>query len=199
MLEVCAAIGVEQLARLPELTAQRERNARYYDEHLVRVRTPVIGMARMRLFAKAAYQGTERLDAELITPIASLMRQFVRDLSEAAAKRGELRPDLDEAARLVHAFTVMFGDARVLPHLDHHLQLGQSLSRGPEALAKAISGRARGRPESPEPRSGPRATSLARRPHDGDPRTRGIMVCELALRENTLEDVFISLTGRRLA
>jgi len=97
-------------------------------------------MAMMRLFAKAAYQGDERLDTELVTPIALAMRQFVRHLLDAARKRGELRPelDLDEAARLVHAFTVVLGDARLLPHLDHYLQLAQTEQRGPSALMATI-------------------------------------------------------------
>lgn len=97
-------------------------------------------MTMMRLFAKAAYQGDERLDAELVTPIAASMRQLIRNLLEAARRRGELRPelDLDEAARHVHALTVVLCDTRFLPHLDHYLQLGQSEQRGPTALNASI-------------------------------------------------------------
>lgn len=41
MTELCAAIGIHQLARLPEWTAQRIRNARHYEARLRRVAPPV--------------------------------------------------------------------------------------------------------------------------------------------------------------
>jgi perosamine synthetase len=40
MTEVCGAIGLVQLGRLPELTAARARNAAHYDERLAGVRIP---------------------------------------------------------------------------------------------------------------------------------------------------------------
>ncbi|MEN9580032.1 MAG: hypothetical protein RJA70_3041 [Pseudomonadota bacterium] len=40
MSEVCAAIGVEQLKKLPKWLSQRRQNARYYDERLAAVGRP---------------------------------------------------------------------------------------------------------------------------------------------------------------
>ncbi|MGC4118618.1 MAG: TetR/AcrR family transcriptional regulator C-terminal ligand-binding domain-containing protein [Myxococcales bacterium] len=108
----------------------------------------------MRLFARAAYHGDPSLTEKLVRPVAKAMRDLVRAMLEAAARRGETDPalDLDAVAGVVHSLTAVMGDAQMLPHLGAYLQLtdetidaGRSLR---EALALLLRGLER-KPEAP--------------------------------------------------
>lgn len=82
----------------------------------------------MRLFAKAAYGSDPALSERLVRPVAILMRQMVHSILEGAQARGELREDvdLDAAATIVHALTVVVSDTRLLPHLDAYFLVGRT-------------------------------------------------------------------------
>ncbi|MGD8397439.1 MAG: TetR/AcrR family transcriptional regulator [Anaerolineae bacterium] len=79
----------------------------------------------LRLFARAAYHGDPELADSLVRPVATVLREMVRDMLAAAAGRGELRPgvDLEAAARLVHALTIAAGDSQLLPYLNIYFQV----------------------------------------------------------------------------
>jgi AcrR family transcriptional regulator len=81
--------------------------------------------ALMRLFARAAYHGGSPLTERLVRPVSQSMRALVREMLEAAVARGELRADadVDAVAGVIHALTIVLGDARMLPYLDAYLQL----------------------------------------------------------------------------
>ena len=82
-------------------------------------------MGLLGLFARAAYQGDPELAERVVKPIASLLRQMVGDILEAAAERGEIRPDVDlqAATRLIHALTIAIGDSQLLPYLNNYFQV----------------------------------------------------------------------------
>ncbi|MBN2194366.1 MAG: DegT/DnrJ/EryC1/StrS family aminotransferase [Polyangiaceae bacterium] len=75
MTEVAGAIGVAQLARLPELTERRARNARYYDESLVRVRTPTVRAGHRHVFQQYTVRIPEGADRD--TALARLDAQGI--------------------------------------------------------------------------------------------------------------------------
>jgi AcrR family transcriptional regulator len=79
----------------------------------------------LRLFARAAYHGDPELADSLVRPIATVLRETVRDMLAAAAERGELRPgvDLEAAARIVHALTIAAGDSQLLFYLNTYFQV----------------------------------------------------------------------------
>ncbi len=79
----------------------------------------------IQLFARAAYHGDAELSAQLVEPIATLMRDMLGDILAAAAKRGEVRAgvDLPAATRLVHALTIAVGDSQLLPYLNTYFQV----------------------------------------------------------------------------
>lgn len=81
-----------------------------------------------RFFARAAYHSESDLSERVVRPIAVTMRQVVRDMLTAAAVRGELRPDvdLDATARIVHALTIVYGDALLFPYLNAYFQISDS-------------------------------------------------------------------------
>jgi hypothetical protein len=62
---------------------------------------------------------------KVVRPVATAMREVMRDLLSAAHKRGELRPDLDveAAARVVNVLTIAVGDSQLLPYLNHYFQV----------------------------------------------------------------------------
>lgn len=79
----------------------------------------------LRLFARAAYQGDAALQETLVRPVADCLRKIVAAMLEAAVERGELRPDVDfdAAVRLVHALTIIAGDAQLIPYLNVYWQI----------------------------------------------------------------------------
>jgi AcrR family transcriptional regulator len=79
----------------------------------------------LQLFARAAYQGDAALIDRLVKPIATTLREMVRELLASALERGELRRDLDLEAvsRIVHALTIVVGDSQLLPYLNNYFQV----------------------------------------------------------------------------
>jgi AcrR family transcriptional regulator len=73
----------------------------------------------------AAYQGDEDLGKTVVLPIAISMRETVRDILQAGAERGEIRPDadLDASARAVNALLIVLGDSQLLPYLNRYFQV----------------------------------------------------------------------------
>jgi AcrR family transcriptional regulator len=100
-------------------------------------------MGLVRLFARAAYHGDPELAEPLVQPIATLLREMVRDMLLQAAERGEIREDVDleATARIVHALTVAVGDSQLLPYLNTYLQVSDeeiSAKRALEALVELV-------------------------------------------------------------
>jgi len=79
----------------------------------------------LQLFARAAYQGEATLIDRLVRPIATTLREMVRDMLSAAVVRGEIRSDIDLEAtsRIVHALTIAVGDSQLLPYLNNYFQV----------------------------------------------------------------------------
>jgi AcrR family transcriptional regulator len=79
----------------------------------------------VQFFGRAAYQGDPQMAEKVVRPVATAMREVMRDLLSAAHKRGELRPDLDveAAARVVNVLTIAVGDSQLLPYLNHYFQV----------------------------------------------------------------------------
>lgn len=97
----------------------------------------------LRLFARAAYHGDPELVDVLVRPVATVLREMVRDILSAAAERGELRPgvDLEATARIVHALTIAAGDSQLLPYLNTYFQItgdGMAPERALEAAVDLI-------------------------------------------------------------
>jgi AcrR family transcriptional regulator len=79
----------------------------------------------LRLFARAAYHGDAELADPLVRPVATQLREMVRDILRAAVERGEVRDDVDLEAttRIVHALTIAVGDSQLLPYLNTYFQV----------------------------------------------------------------------------
>jgi AcrR family transcriptional regulator len=94
----------------------------------------------VRFFARAAYQGDVGFEDQVVEPVATAMRETVRDMLAAAHARGELREDVDIewAARLTHALTIAVGDGQLLPHLNAYFQVLPEGVPGEAATAAAI-------------------------------------------------------------
>ena len=58
-------------------------------------------------------------------PVASQLREMVRDILVHAIERGEIRDDVDLGAttRLIHALTIAVGDSQLLPYLNTYFQV----------------------------------------------------------------------------
>jgi AcrR family transcriptional regulator len=94
----------------------------------------------LKLFARAAYHGDPELAEELVRPIATTLREMVRDMLVHAIERGEIREDIDVEAttRIIHALTVAIGDSQLLPYLNAYFQVTDDIvSR--ERLMEALS------------------------------------------------------------
>jgi AcrR family transcriptional regulator len=95
------------------------------------------------LFARAAYHGDPELAESLVRPVATLLRDMVRDMLAGAVERGEIRDDIDLEAtvRIVHALTIAVGDSQLLPYLNTYFQVvdeGVPPERVMEALMALI-------------------------------------------------------------
>jgi AcrR family transcriptional regulator len=85
----------------------------------------------IQFFLRAAYRGDPDLTERFVRPIATSLRGIVREMLAQAAKRGELREDVDLEAttRVIHALTIAVGDSQLLPYLNTYLQVtGDDLS-----------------------------------------------------------------------
>lgn len=78
-----------------------------------------------RFFARAAYHSDSVLSEQVVQPIATVMREIVEGMLDAAIARGEVRADIDReaTARLIHSLTIAVGDAQMLPYLNHYFQV----------------------------------------------------------------------------
>jgi AcrR family transcriptional regulator len=93
----------------------------------------------LRLFARAAYHGDPELLDPLVRPIAGILRETVSGTVAAAAERGEIREDVDleAAARVLHALTIVVGDSQLLPYLNVYFQVVDE-DIPPERLTAAL-------------------------------------------------------------
>jgi TetR/AcrR family transcriptional regulator len=107
----------------------------------------------MRLFGQAAYRGDSELTENLVRPVATSMRNIVRELLARSVARGELRRDIDleATAGVIHTLTVVLGDSRLLPALDAYFQLqvpgvdaGRSLRAALDLLMQGLATASRG-------------------------------------------------------
>jgi AcrR family transcriptional regulator len=100
-------------------------------------------MGLIRLFARAAYHGDPELSETLVRPIATLLRQMVRDMLNGAVERGEIRGnvDLEATERIIHALTIAVGDSQLLPYLNTYFQVFDNevpLERSLEAMLSLV-------------------------------------------------------------
>jgi AcrR family transcriptional regulator len=79
----------------------------------------------IRFFARAAYQGNPELAESVVRPIATALREMVRDILTQAAARGEIRAEVDveAAARVVNALIIAIADPVMLPYLNTYFQV----------------------------------------------------------------------------
>ncbi|HSR29580.1 MAG TPA: TetR/AcrR family transcriptional regulator [Anaerolineae bacterium] len=93
----------------------------------------------LRLFARAAYHGDPELADTLVRPIATVLRELVRDMLIQAGERGEIRQDVDleATARLVHALTIAADDSQLLPYLNTYFQVVNERV-APERMVEAL-------------------------------------------------------------
>jgi AcrR family transcriptional regulator len=82
-------------------------------------------MGLVRLFARAAYYGDPELAESLVRPIATKLREVVREMLVLAVERGEIRAevDLEATAHIIHALTIAVGDSQLLPYLNTYFQV----------------------------------------------------------------------------
>lgn len=78
-----------------------------------------------QFIGRAAYQGDPALAESVVRPVAVAMRAMTLAILQAAAARGELRPDLDleAAARAVNAVIIAVADSQVFPFLNNYFQV----------------------------------------------------------------------------
>jgi AcrR family transcriptional regulator len=79
----------------------------------------------IQFFGRAAYQGDPGLAEKVVEPVATAMREMMRDMLTAANRRGEIRPDLDLEAvsRVINVLTIALGDSQLLPYLNRYFQV----------------------------------------------------------------------------
>ena len=78
-----------------------------------------------RFFGAAAYHGDRQMGEKVVQPIADVLQAMLRDVFQAAARRGELREDIDLEAsvRLLNVLLIAMGDAQLLPELNTYYRL----------------------------------------------------------------------------
>lgn len=79
----------------------------------------------IQFFGRAAYQDDPGLADKVVEPVATAMRETVKDMLNAAFRRSEISPDLDleAASRLVNGLMIVVGDSQLLPYLNHYFQI----------------------------------------------------------------------------
>ena len=78
-----------------------------------------------QFFLKAAFHGDEELGDKFVRPIAETLIEIVREMLDAAIKRGEVREDIDLEAttRVIHVLTIALGDSQMMPYLNNYFQV----------------------------------------------------------------------------
>jgi len=96
-------------------------------------------MGLVRFFGRAAYQGDPYLAERVVRPIATVMRETVKEILTQAVARGEIRADVDleAAARLVNSLTIVVGDSQLLPYLNTYFQVSDE-QVSPERIMTAM-------------------------------------------------------------
>jgi AcrR family transcriptional regulator len=79
----------------------------------------------IQFFGRAAYQGDVAMADKVVRPVAQVMREMLQEMLTSAARRGELRADIDveAAARIVNALTIAVADSQLLPYLNNYFQV----------------------------------------------------------------------------
>jgi TetR/AcrR family transcriptional regulator len=78
-----------------------------------------------QFFARAAYRGDAEMAERVVEPVATVMREVVKEILQRAAAKGEIRSDIDLelTARLVNAQIISIADSQLLPYLNNYFQL----------------------------------------------------------------------------
>jgi len=79
----------------------------------------------IQFFGRAAYQGDPEMADKVVRPVAQAMREVLQEILTSAARRGELRPEIDveAASRVVNALTIAVADSQLLPYLNNYFQV----------------------------------------------------------------------------
>lgn len=79
----------------------------------------------IQFFGRAAYHGDPEMAETVVRPVARAMREMMQEILASAARRGELRADVDveATARAVNALTIAVGDSQLLPYLNTYFQV----------------------------------------------------------------------------
>src|SRR5512138_18672 len=93
----------------------------------------------VRFFGRAAYQGDADLAERVVRPVATIMRETMKEILAQAQARGEVRGDVDIAAmaRVLNALTITIGDSQLLPYLNNYFQVTDKKVRL-ERIAEAL-------------------------------------------------------------
>ena len=97
----------------------------------------------IQFFGRAAYQGDPEMADKVVRPVAQAMREVLQEILTSAARRGELRPEIDveAASRVVNALTIAVADSQLLPYLNNYFQVTDeavSLERVIPALVNLV-------------------------------------------------------------
>lgn len=100
-------------------------------------------MGLVRFFGRAAYQGDPDLAERVVRPVATVMRETMREILTQAQRRGEVREDVDIEAmtRVMNGLMIVIGDSQLLPYLNTYFQVTDKkvpLERVTEALFELI-------------------------------------------------------------
>lgn len=79
----------------------------------------------VQFFGRAAYHGDPEMAEKVVRPVARAMREVMHDILATAARRGELRAEIDveATARVVNALMIAVGDSQLLPYLNNYFQI----------------------------------------------------------------------------
>lgn len=94
----------------------------------------------LKLFALAAYQGDPDLAESLVRPVATAMRETIREILVQAKERGEISPevDLEAVARVVNSTLIAVADPVLLPHLNTYFQVTDEAMPPERVFAAAL-------------------------------------------------------------
>jgi AcrR family transcriptional regulator len=97
----------------------------------------------IRFFGRSAYQGDSALVDRVVKPVADVMRGTTTEILCQAAKRGEIRKDIDFDAtvRVINALMIAVGDAQLFPYLNTYFQVNDEempLERVMDALIEML-------------------------------------------------------------
>ena len=78
-----------------------------------------------QFFVRAAYRGDPELAERFVRPIGTTLREMAHEMLTQAAKRGEIRADIDleATARVINVLLIAVGDSYLLPYLNNYFQV----------------------------------------------------------------------------